>query len=92
MASENRIQDTAARKAGAADARRGRALIATGAAGIAIAAICCATPLLVIALGTIGLTAWLASADYVLATIFAASLGLIGLGFYRQRLGNRYDT
>ena len=38
-------------------------LIATGAIGAALAALCCATPLLTVVLGGLGLTAWLAKAD-----------------------------
>ena len=40
-----------------------RSLITTGAIGAVLAAICCATPLLAVVLGSIGLTAWLAKAD-----------------------------
>ena len=45
---------------------RDRTLITTGAIGAVFAAICCMTPLLVVVFGTVGLTAWLAKADYVL--------------------------
>ena len=45
---------------------RDRTLITTGAIGAVLAAICCLTPLLVIVFGAVGLTAWLAKADYVL--------------------------
>lgn len=44
---------------------RDRALITTGAIGALIAAVCCATPLLAVLFGAVGLTAWLAKADYV---------------------------
>ena len=44
----------------------GRTHITTGAIGAILAAICCMTPLLVVVFGTVGLTAWLAKADYVL--------------------------
>ena len=91
MASENHIGELTAREPGAGGVQRGRALIATGTAGVTIAAICCATPLLAIALGAIGLTAWLASADYVLLAVFIAGLALMGLGFYRRRLGTAHD-
>jgi len=40
-----------------------RSLITTDAIGAVLAAICCATPLLAVVLGSIGLTAWLAKAD-----------------------------
>lgn len=62
-----------------------RTLIATGAFGSALAAICCATPVLAIGLGAVGLSAWLAAADYILIPIFVISLGLVWLGFYRRR-------
>jgi mercuric ion transport protein len=62
-----------------------RALIATGTIGSAFAAVCCATPILAIALGTLGLGAWLGKADYVLIPVLIASLGLIVLGLWRQR-------
>ncbi|MBZ0146702.1 MAG: mercury resistance system transport protein MerF, partial [Pseudorhodoplanes sp.] len=42
-----------------------RTLITTGSVGAIIAAICCATPLLAVVFGVLGLTAWLATADYV---------------------------
>jgi mercuric ion transport protein len=57
-----------------------RSLITAGAVGAALAAICCATPLL----GGIGLTAWLAKADYVALAVLILALGLMGLGLYRR--------
>jgi mercuric ion transport protein len=65
---------------------RDRALITTGVIGGALAAICCATPLLAVMFGAVGLTAWLAKADYVLMPALIICLGLIGLGLYRDRL------
>ena len=56
-------------------------LLWTGGIGTAIAAICCFTPALVLLLGAVGLSAWLAWLDYVLLpslllfaaiTVFAA--------------------
>jgi mercuric ion transport protein len=61
-------------------------LITTGAIGVALAAICCATPLLVVVLGAIGLTGWLAKADYVVIPALILCLGLIAFGLYRRRL------
>jgi hypothetical protein len=46
-----------------------RSLITTGAIGAALAAICRATPPLAVVLGSIGLTAWLAKADYVVIPV-----------------------
>jgi mercuric ion transport protein len=65
---------------------RDRALITTGVVGGALAAICCATPLLAVVLGAVGLTAWLANADYVLIPALIICLGLTGVGLYRRRV------
>ena len=62
-----------------------RTLITTGLVGGLIAAICCATPLLAVVFGAVGLTAWLANADYVLIPALIICLALIGFGFYRRR-------
>ena len=64
----------------------GRALIATAAAGAALAAVCCATPLLAVVLGGIGLTAWLAKADYVVLPALLLGGALVGLGLYRRQV------
>ena len=64
---------------------RDGALIATGVVGAAIAALCCATPLLVMILGAAGLAGWLTKADYVLIPALILCLGLIGFGLYRRR-------
>lgn len=58
------------------------------AAGTAIAALCCFTPVLVVLLGAVGLAAWLAWLDYVLlpALVVFAGLTLIaGLRWARAR-------
>ncbi len=60
-------------------------LIATGAVGAALAAICCATPLLAFLFGGLGLTAWLAKADYVVMPALLICLLLVGVGLYRRR-------
>lgn len=60
-------------------------LIRTGAVGAVIAAACCATPVLVIALGTVGLASVAAYLDYVLLPALAVCLGLIGYGLYLRR-------
>jgi len=65
---------------------RDSAPITTGAIGAVLAAICCATPLLVVVFGAIGLTGWLAKADYVVIAALILCLGLIVFGFYRRRL------
>ena len=65
---------------------RDRTLITTGVAGAVLAAICCMTPLLVIVFGAVGLTAWLAKADYVLVPALILCLALVAFGLYRRRL------
>jgi mercuric ion transport protein len=62
-----------------------RTLIRTGLITGAVAAICCATPILVIALGAFGLSAWAAGADYVLIPILIGSVALVGVGLYRRQ-------
>jgi mercuric ion transport protein len=66
-----------------------RTLITTGAMGAVLAALCCFTPLLAVILGAVGLTAWLAKADYVLLPVLLLCLALLGLGLYRKRLRPR---
>jgi mercuric ion transport protein len=60
-----------------------RSLITIGAA---LAAICCATPILAVVLGGIGLSAWLAKADYVVMPVLLLGVALVGLGLYRRHL------
>jgi mercuric ion transport protein len=61
-----------------------RSLITTGAIGAALAAICCATPFLAVVLGGIGLSAWLAKADYIVFPVLLLGVGLVALGVYRR--------
>jgi len=63
-----------------------RTLITTGVVGAAIAAVCCATPLLAVLFGAVGLTAWLAKADYVVIPALIPCLALVAFGLYRRRL------
>ena len=63
-----------------------RSLITTGAIGAILAAICCATPLLAVVLGGIGLTAWLAKADYLVMPALFLGVALVGLGLYRRHV------
>jgi mercuric ion transport protein len=69
-----------------------RSLITTGAIGAALAAICCATPLLAVVLGGIGLSAWLARADYLVMPVLLLGVALVGLGLYRRHVSaTRHD-
>ncbi len=63
-----------------------RTLIAAGAVGTILAAICCATPLLAVVLGGIGLTAWLADADYIVLSVLLLGVALAALGFHRRKV------
>jgi mercuric ion transport protein len=56
-----------------------RKLLGWSVAGTLIAAVCCFTPILVVLLGAIGLSAWLAGLDYVL---LAALVGFAALTVY----------
>lgn len=62
-----------------------RKLLYTGIIGTAVAALCCFTPILVIAFGVVGLSAWLGYADYVLLPALAFFIGLTVYALYRQR-------
>jgi mercuric ion transport protein len=62
-----------------------RTLIRTGTIGAIIAAVCCATPVLVIVLGAVGLSALTGYLDYVLLPALALCIVLIGYGLYRRR-------
>lgn len=63
-----------------------RTLITAGSVGAVLAAICCMTPLLAVLFGAVGLTAWLAKADYVVIPALVLCLAMIGYGIYRGRL------
>ena len=56
-----------------------RNLLGWGIAGTLIAAVCCFTPILVVLLGAIGLSAWVAGLDSVL---MAALVGCAALTVY----------
>jgi mercuric ion transport protein len=60
-------------------------LIWTGAAGAALSLLCCATPVLAVLLGAVGLTAFAAKLDYVLIPVFIASLALVIFALLRRR-------
>lgn len=62
-----------------------RPLLPLGIMGTVIAAVCCFTPALVILLGAIGLSAWLAWIDYVLLPLLILFVGITVYGlFIRQ--------
>jgi mercuric ion transport protein len=52
-------------------------LIGVGVTGALLSMLCCLTPVLVILLGALGLTAFVAKLDYVLVPVFVASIALV---------------
>lgn len=60
-------------------------IIKTGVIGTVIAAICCFTPVLVIGLGVVGLSAWLGWLDYVLLPALATFIGITAYGLWRRQ-------
>ena len=60
-------------------------IVKTGIVGSVIAAICCFTPVLVIGLGVVGLSAWLGWLDYVLFPALAIFLGITFYGVWRRQ-------
>ncbi len=62
-----------------------RKLIATGVVGTVIAALCCFTPVLVVLLGAVGLSAWLGWLDYVLLPALAIFVGLTVYAVWRRQ-------
>jgi mercuric ion transport protein len=60
-------------------------LLRTGIVGTAIAALCCFTPLLVVLLGAVGLSAALGWLDFVLLPSLAFFIGLTVYAIYRRQ-------
>lgn len=71
-----------------------RKLLATGIAGTVIAALCCFTPVLVLLLGAVGLSAVLGWIDYVLLPALAYFIGLTVYALWRwqRRMNTEKDT
>jgi mercuric ion transport protein len=62
-----------------------RALMRTGVVVAVVAAICCATPLLAVVFGTVGLSALAAKADYIAVPALVLCLGLVGWALILRR-------
>jgi len=60
-------------------------IIKTGVAGSVVVALCCFTPILLVLLGAVGLSAWLGWLDYVLLPALALFLGIVGYGLWRRQ-------
>ena len=67
--------------------RGNKKLVKTGAIGSTIMAVCCFTPVLVIGLGAVGLSAWLAWLDFVLLPGLFVFICLLGYGLWRLKSG-----
>ena len=61
-----------------------RRLLRIGIVGTVIAALCCFTPILVVLLGVVGLSAALGWLDYVLFPALAFFIGLTAFAVYRR--------
>ncbi len=60
-------------------------LIATGAIGAVVAAVCCATPILAVVLAAVGLSAVTGYLDYVLLPAIAICIGVMVYGLTRRK-------
>lgn len=65
--------------------RTERRLIATGIIGTVVAALCCFTPVLVVLLGAVGLSAALGWIDYVLLPALAFFVALTVYAVWRRQ-------
>jgi mercuric ion transport protein len=59
-------------------------LLKTGVIGSLIAALCCATPVLAVLLGAVGLGWLIGSMDDVVLPVLVLCLGLIGYALWRK--------
>lgn len=66
-----------------------RKLLGIGIVGSVIAALCCFTPLLVVLLGVVGLSALTGYLDFVLFPALAFFLGLTGYALWRTQRHDR---
>ncbi|HJO68677.1 MAG TPA: mercury resistance system transport protein MerF [Rhodospirillales bacterium] len=62
-----------------------RRLMRIGIVGTVVAAVCCFTPVLVILLGAIGLSAVIGMLDYVLFPALALFLGIMIYALWKRR-------
>lgn len=59
-------------------------LLTTGIVGSVIVALCCFTPVLVVLLAAVGLSAWQGYLDYVLLPALAIFIGIVFYALYRR--------
>ena len=60
-------------------------LFCTSCAGTVVVAVCWFTPVLVVGLGAVGLSAWLGWLDYVLFPALAFFMLLTGYGYWKLK-------
>ena len=60
-------------------------LLRLGIIGSIMTALCCATPLLVVIFGVVGLTAYVGILDAVLLPLLAIFLGITGFALYQRQ-------
>lgn len=60
-------------------------ILRTGIVGSVIAAVCCATPVLVIALGALGMSALIGWVDYVVIPALALFVAIAAYGLWRRQ-------
>lgn len=63
---------------------RRTALLKTGITGTIVSAVCCFTPLLVIVLGAVGLSAALGYLDFVLLPLLGLFIGITVYALYKK--------
>ena len=63
-----------------------RTLLKTGIAGSVVAVLCCATPILVILFGVLGLSAWAGWLDYVLIPALVVFIAITIYALHRRRV------
>jgi len=68
-----------------AGSERDKNLVKSGAVGTTIMAVCCFTPVLVIGLGAVGLSAWLTWLDFILLPGLFMFISLTGYGLWRLK-------
>jgi mercuric ion transport protein len=66
----------------------GKTIIKVGIVGTILAAVCCATPILVILLGAVGLGAMTGYLDYVLLPALAIFILVAAYGFWKKSKNN----
>jgi mercuric ion transport protein len=64
---------------------KGDTLLKTGVVGTVITLACCFTPVLVILLGAIGLSAWAGWLDVVLLPLLAIFIAMTGYALWKRR-------